>query len=112
VKARALRSIPAALALLLLAAHFYRASAIVPAAFCVAALALVFFRRHAVVLALRLGLAAGSVVWIVTAWRIFRTRMNAGEPYIRMLAILGAVALFTAIAAWVLPDAGASSDAR
>ena len=112
MKARFLRSIPAALAALLLAAHFYRASALVPAALCVAAIGLLFIRRRAALLAMRLGLAVGSIVWMVTAWRIARTRMNAGEPYIRMLAILGAVGLFTAIAAWVLPEARASSDAR
>jgi len=110
--ARFLRSIPAVLAALVLAAHFYRAAAVVPAVLCVAAVALPFVRRPWAVSALRLGLAAGSVVWIVTAWRIARTRMDAGMPYLRMLAILGAVAVFTAIAAWVLPGVRASSDPR
>jgi hypothetical protein len=88
---------------LLLAAHFYRAAAIAPAAVCVAAIALAFVRRPWAVLVLRLGLTVGSVVWIVTAWRIARVRMDAGMPYVRMLLILGAVAVFTAWAAWVLP---------
>ena len=97
-----LRLFPAVLALLLLAAHFYRAASVVPAGLCVAAVALVFMKRPWAVLAVRLGLAAGTIVWIVTAWRIARDRMNAGMPYLRMLAILGAVAAFTAIAAWTL----------
>ena len=100
-----LRSIPAVLAALLLAAHFYRAAAIVPAAFCVAAVLLVFIRRPSAALALRVGLAAGTVVWLVTAWRIAQARMDAGTPYFRMLAILGAVAAFTAFAAWIYPVA-------
>jgi hypothetical protein len=112
VSARVLRSIPAGLAALLLAAHFYRASAFVPAALCVAAISLLFIRRKAAARTLRVGLAAGSFVWIVTAWRIARIRMNAGEPYFRMLAILGGVALFTAIAAWILPTTRPTSDAR
>jgi len=100
------RSIPAVLALLLLAAHFYRAAAIVPAVSCVAAMALVFVKRPFAVVALRLGLAAGTVVWIVTAWRMARDRMDAGMPYLRMLAILAAVAAFTAVAATTLDSAG------
>jgi hypothetical protein len=100
-----LRSIPAALAALLLAAHFYREAAMIPSFFCVAAVVLAFIRRPWVVLALRVGLAAGIVVWLLTAWRIAQARMDAGTPYVRMLAILGAVAAFTAIAAWVLPGA-------
>jgi hypothetical protein len=75
-----------------------------------AALALLFIRRRAAALVLRLGLAVGSVVWIVTAWRIAQTRMNAGEPHLRMLAILGGVALLTAIAAWILPEARRPGD--
>jgi len=102
---RVLRSIPAVLALLLLAAHFYRAAAIVPAVACVAAVALVFVKRPWAVSVLRWGLAAGTVVWLVTAWRIARDRIDAGMPYLRMLAILGAVAVFTAVAAWALGTA-------
>jgi presenilin-like A22 family membrane protease len=99
------RTTPAVLALIVLAAHFYRAEAVVPAIVCVAAIALVFLRRPWPVLIVRLGLSAGSVLWLITAWRIAQSRMNAGMPYFRMLAILGAVAAFTAFAAWILPGA-------
>ncbi len=98
-----LRSIPAVLALLLLAAHFYRAAAVVPAGLCVAAVALVFVQRPWALFVVRWGLAAGAVVWIVTAGRIAQHRMAAGEPYLRMLAILGLVAAFTAFAAYLRP---------
>jgi len=100
--ARVWRSIPAVLALLLLAAHFFRAAAFVPAGLCVAAVALVFVKRPWAVATLRLGLAVGAGVWVVTAWRIAQQRMAAGMPYLRMLVILGAVAAFTAVAAWAL----------
>ena len=98
-----LRSIPALLALLLLAAHFYRAAALVPAGLCVAAVALLFVKRRWAVLSLQLGLTAGAVVWLVTAWQIAQERMAAGAPYIRMLVILGLVAAFTAFAAYLRP---------
>ena len=110
--ARVWRSIPAVLALLLLAAHFFRAAAFVPAGLCVAAVALVFVRRSWAASTLQLGLAAGTVVWIVTAWRIAQQRMAAGMPYLRMLAILGAVAAFTGIAAWIFPVPRPSREAR
>jgi hypothetical protein len=110
--ARALRSIPAALAALCLAAHFFRSAAMLPAAVCVAAIALLFVTRAWATQALRSGLAAGSLIWIVTAWRIARTRMDAGMPYLRMLAILGAVAAFTALAAWLLPGGRSPREAR
>jgi presenilin-like A22 family membrane protease len=103
--ADAFRSIPAVMALIVLAAHFYRAEAVVPAIICVAAIALVFLRRPWPMWIVRLGLSAGSVLWLITAWRIAQSRMNAGMPYLRMLAILGAVAAFTAFAAWILPGA-------
>jgi hypothetical protein len=107
-----LRSIPAVLALLLLAAHFYRAAAFVPAGLCVAAVALVFVRRPWAVSTLRLGLAAGTGVWLVTAWRIAQQRIAAGMPYLRMLVILGAVAAFTAMALWIFPVSRSSREAR
>jgi len=98
-----LRSIPAVLALLLLAAHFYRAAAFIPAVVSVAAVALVFVRKPWAVLVLRVGLAAGTIVWIATAWQIAQHRMADGEPYLRMALILGLVAAFTAFAAYLRP---------
>ena len=78
----------------------------------VAAVALVFVRRPWAVSTLRLGLAAGTGVWLVTAWRIAQQRMAAGMPYLRMLAILGAVAAFTAMALWIFPVSRSSREAR
>jgi len=103
-----LRTIPAVLAVLVLGAHFYRAGSLVPVAACLALVPVLFVRRPAVRLACRLCLAAGAVVWIVTAARISRYRMAGGQPYLRMLAILCAVAAFTAFAAWLLPAARGS----
>jgi hypothetical protein len=102
--ARIGRAIPAALAFLLMGAHFFRAAHFAFAALCVVAAGLVFVRRSWLVVALRLGLVAGSALWVVTAWRIARSRMEAGSPYFRMLVILTAVAAFTAFAAWLLPS--------
>jgi hypothetical protein len=103
--ARVARSIPAALSCLVLGAHFLRAGTLVAAAVCVIAAALAFSRDRRIVVALRIGLAAGSALWILTAWRIARLRIGEGAPYVRMLVILGVVAVFTALSAWWLPAA-------
>ena len=98
------RGVPAALASLLLAAHFFRGAHSGAAALCVVAAGLSFVRRPWIAAGLRLGLVAGSVLWVLTAWRIAQSRMEAGNPYVRMLVILGAVAAFTAWSAWLLPS--------
>jgi hypothetical protein len=108
--ARVARAIPAALAFLLMAAHYLRAGHLASSALCVVAAGLSFVRRPWIVAALRLGLAAGSVLWVLTAWRIAQSRMEAGSPYVRILVILGAVATFTAFSAWLLPSAGSPGD--
>jgi len=46
-------------------------------------------------------LVVGTLEWLGTAWALAAHRMTTGQPYARMLAILGAVAVLTAIAAWM-----------
>ena len=103
--ARVGRTLPAFLSFLVLGAHFFRAAHYSFAVCCVVAAGLAFVRRCWLVAALRVGLVAGSALWVHTAWVIAQSRREAGSPYVRMLVILGAVALFTAFAAWLLPPA-------
>lgn len=100
---RILRSIPAALAALALAAHFYRSGSLALTAACLVGMVLVFVRAPWAILVARSGLTTGVIIWAHTAWRIAHARMAEGRPHTRMLVILGAVALFTAFAAWLLP---------
>lgn len=99
------RTIPAVIAALLLGAHFLRADASVPMIACLALIPVLFVDGAGARLFSRLALAAGVVLWVVTAWRIAEVRLEAGRPYLRMLTILGGVAAFTAVAAWLLPPA-------
>jgi hypothetical protein len=99
-----LRTIPAILAALALGAHFLRAGSHVAAAACLVLVPAFLVPHPAIRRFSRIVLAAGAALWLITAWRIARFRLAAGEPYLRMLAILGAVAAFTALAAWVLPS--------
>lgn len=91
-----------ALALLLLGAHFFRAEWLALAAACVALLALLFVRSPWAARALRAALALGTLEWLRTAWMFASARAALGEPYSRLLLILGSVALVTGFAAWLL----------
>ena len=100
-----LRTIPAVLACLVLAAHFSRSGNPLFVAVSVALVPVLFVPRPGIRVFCRICLAAAAVEWLFTAWRIAYVRIAAGQPYLRMLAILGAVAAFTACAAWLLPAA-------
>ena len=103
---------PALIAMLVLAAHYFRGAQYAAAAACVVATAL-FFARHPVAVVLsRVLLLAACGVWVVTAMRLAEARRAFGEPYLRMALILGGVAALTALAAIVLPGADRADDAR
>ena len=94
----ALLAVPA-LALLLLAAHFFHAGAGFVAALCVLLIALLFVPRAWAGRSVQVVLAVGTVEWVLTAWTLAEARMARGEPWVRLVVILGSVALLTAIAA-------------
>jgi len=99
----ALRRLPAVVALLLLGAHFLRGGHTILVGLCVLAVPLSFVSRPWLVRTLRSALVVGTAVWLWTAWGLVSLRRAAGEPYLRMLFILLAVAAFTALSAWSLP---------
>lgn len=59
-------------------------------------------RTVRVVATLQVALTLGTLEWLRTAWVFASAREVAGQPYGRLLMILGGVALFTALAAIVL----------
>jgi hypothetical protein len=88
-----------ALALVLLAAHFVHAGLWLVAAACLALLALLGVRRRWSMRLLQAALAYGAIEWILTAVMLARMRSAHDEPYLRMLLILGSVAVVTVLAA-------------
>jgi hypothetical protein len=98
VRAAALLAVPA-LALLLLAAHFFHAGAGLVAAICILLITLLFVPRAWAGRLLQVVLALGAIEWILTAYTLAQVRQQHGDPYLRLLIILGSVALFTAVAA-------------
>jgi hypothetical protein len=101
VRGRLVRVVLPILALLLLAAHFYRAGAYPLVAVAIALAGLAFVARPWAGRALGLVLLLGAVEWLRTALVFAALRDSMGQPFGRLLAILGAVALFTLTAAYV-----------
>jgi len=107
-----LRVLPAGLAALMLGAHFFRARQLVLAAACLALLPLLVAARAWAARTVQAALALGVVVWLHTAWQFAAARRAAGAPSARLWLILGGVAAFTALAAWLLEGRARSLAAR
>jgi hypothetical protein len=97
-----LRLLPAALAALLLGAHFFRARLMLGVVASLALLVLVLVPRPGALRAAQVGLALGALEWLRTAYAFVAVRRAHALPWTRLALILGAVALFTALAAWLL----------
>lgn len=113
---RALRTLgvlllPAA-ALVLLGAHFFRAGLVPLTVACLGLIALLFARARWAWLATQGALWLGMLEWLRTAWLFASARAQSGQPYGRLLAILGGVALVTAVAAMVLRTTAAREHFR
>ena len=91
-----------ALALLLLGAHFFRAALVPLTVVCLGLVALLFVRARWAWLTLQVALAIGTLEWLRTAWEFASMRAAMGQPFTRLLVILGSVALVTALAALAL----------
>jgi hypothetical protein len=93
----ALRLIPAALAFLVLGAHFLRAGHLVLVVVALAIVALFFVQRPWAARAVQGALVLGALEWLRTLVLLALERRAAGAPYLRMTLILAGVALATAL---------------
>lgn len=96
-----LRRVPALLALLVLGAHAVRAGVPLPIAIVatIGAVALLFVDKPAARTIVAAVLWGGVATWAHVAYARTVERLAEGRPWIRMVVILGGVALFTAWAA-------------
>jgi hypothetical protein len=97
----ALYLLPPVLSTLLLAAHFLRQGNLLAVAGLLALLPLLAVRRRWVPGVARLTLWLGAVVWLYTLVRFTAFRLRLDEPWLRMVLILGGVAVFTALSSLV-----------
>jgi hypothetical protein len=101
---RALLLLPV-LALTLLGAHFYRASAWALVLPCALLVLLLAWPRAWVARLVQAALVLGAGEWLWTAFLLVQQRLALGQPWLRLSIILGAVAVFTAAAALVFRNA-------
>ncbi len=97
----ALRLLPVAIALAVLAAHFYRGQSWVPFGITIALAPLLAIRAPWAARVLQAALLAGAIEWLRTAAALVAVRQSLGQPYTRLAVILGCVALATALCALV-----------
>jgi hypothetical protein len=88
--------------LILLGAHFLRSMSLLQLAATSALIVLVFVRRPWSNRVLQVGLVLGALEWILTIVNLVWSRMGLGQPYMRMLLILGAVTALTVGSLFIL----------
>ena len=93
------------LACLLLAAHFFRAGQLTLAAASALLPLLLAVPRAWAARTMQGALVLGAVEWLRTLAQFAAVRISMGQPYLRLVAILLAVALFTAACALVFRNA-------
>jgi len=98
----ALQLTPVVLALLVLAAHFYRHGQLVFVVAVLALAGLLAVPRRWASRVVQVGLLVGAAEWTRTLLVLARVRREHGMPATRMILILSAVALLTAAAALLL----------
>jgi len=94
-----LRLIPVYLSTLLLAAHFLRAGWMPAVVAALLSPFILLIKRKWAARTMQMILFCASIEWVRTLLGIMAHRRAAGEPWLRMAAILGAIAVFTACSA-------------
>lgn len=92
---KALLYVPIVLSLVLLGAHFLRDGNSVGVAGALVLIALLFVRQSWVARLIQVALVVGALEWVRTLYGLVQVRAEMGEPYARMVAILGVVAVIT-----------------
>ncbi len=89
---------PTALSALILAAHFLRRGQWVATGACLGLVALLFVPREWARRGLQLALLVAAAEWTRTMVELATARRAAGEPWVRMAVILGAVVALALVA--------------
>jgi asparagine N-glycosylation enzyme membrane subunit Stt3 len=94
------------LACVLLAAHFFRADQLALALASALLPLLLAVPRAWAARTMQVALVIGAIEWLRTLAEFAAVRISMGQPVLRLVAILVAVALFTAASALVFRSAG------
>ena len=85
----------------MIGAHFLRAGNTVLVALALATVGLLGVRRRWTARAVQIALVLAAIEWVRTTVTLASERSAAGQPYLRMVLILGGVGLVTALSAMV-----------
>ncbi len=96
-----LLALPVVLSCLLMGAHLLRWGQLPLVVLCALLPLLLLVRSHWVPRLFTVILLLGSLEWLRTTWELVHMRMAMGQPWLRMVFILGSVALVTAASALV-----------
>src|SRR5512139_2241142 len=88
-------SLPIILSFLLIAAHFLRGFHLLLICLSLLVPCLLLIRRRWAAITIQLALICAASEWVRTVLSVWRERMASGEPYLRMVLILGAVVALT-----------------
>ncbi len=99
---KVLLSIPVVLSLVVLGAHFLRDATWIGVFACLLLIGLLFVRRPWVARVIQFALVLGALEWLRTMYELAQLRALHGQPYGRMLAILGVVMAVTLCSAFLL----------
>lgn len=94
--------IPLLLSVLMLAAHFLRTGPTILAPLCLIVPLTLFVHRIWALRLVQMFLLLGAAEWLRTLIALVQMRQAQGEPWLRLVIILGAVAVFTAGTAFMM----------
>lgn len=92
---RVLLYVPVVLSILVLGAHFLRGGSMIAVFVALVLIGLLFLRRPWVARLVQAVLVLGALEWLRTMYELAQIRAMLGQPYGRMLVILGIVAAVT-----------------
>ena len=92
---RVLLYVPVVLSILVLGAHFLRGGSMIAVFVALVLIGLLFLRRPWVARLVQAVLVLGALEWLRTMYELAQIRAMHGQPYGRMLVILGIVAAVT-----------------
>ncbi len=95
------RLLPVFLSALLIAAHFLRGGSLIFVCSSLAFPLLLLFPERWAARIVQLCLILASLVWVLVLYTLVQQRIAVGLPWIRLAAIIGAVAIFTGSSAAV-----------
>ena len=100
-----IRLLPVILSLLVLGAHYFRSGIYFIVVIILGLLGLLFVKKAWVARLTQVVLVLGMIEWIRTLFELVAVRQAFGQPWARMVAILGIVALLTGASALVFRGA-------